>query len=156
MDPAQYRDAVVANRRKHGFREVEADIDEFDPVWIGRDEDDTIGHIEILATVVDGHALDADDLVAVADRFREVLDDVVDHRSSSTMPIGYVVFIDEDPDDAFIDAACSYTVARQRTNVFPLVYDCEAETLHRHEIPRLKRRGLYRRQADDAERLFEV
>lgn len=156
MDTAEYHDVVVANRRKHGFREVEADVEGFDPLWIARDEDDTIGHIATLATVVDGQGLDTDDVVAEADRFREVLDDVVDLRSSSTTPIGYVVFTVDDPDDRLVDAALSYTVAKQRTNVFPVVYDCETETLHKHEVPRLKGRGLYRRQSEDVARLFEA
>jgi len=61
--------------------------------------------------------------------------------AGSTTPLGYVAFAVRDPDQSVVDAARSYTVARRRTNVFPIVYDCEAETLHRHEIPRLKGRG---------------
>ena len=59
-------------------------------------------------------------------------------------------------DQSIGGAAKSYTVAERRTNVFPLGYDCEAETLHRHEVPRLKGRGIYKRQAADVERLFDV
>lgn len=156
MDHAQYRDAVVENRRKHGFERVEGDTGGFDPVWQARDEDDSIGAIIALATVVDEPDPDPDDIVETADAFREVLVDHVDDRRESVTPLGYVVFLVSDPDPSLVDAACSYTVARRRTNVFPVIYDCEGETLHRHEVPRLKGRGIYRRQAEDTERLFDV
>ena len=151
------RDAVAENRRKHGFSKVDGQPNGFDPVWEARDEDDSIGAVTVLATVVDaGQDPDPDDLVTAADAFREVLIDRVDDRRESVTPLGYVLFPVPDPDPSFVDAARSYTVARRRTNVFPIVYDCEAETLHRHEVPRLKGRGIYRRQAEDAEQLFDV
>jgi len=157
MDHTQYRDAVAENRRKHGFETVEGQPNGFDPVWEASDEDDSIGAVTVLATVVDDDPdPDPDELVAAADAFREVLIDRVDDRRESVTPLGYVLFPVPDPDPSFVDAARSYTVARRRTNVFPIVYDCEAETLHRHEVPRLKGRGIYRRQAEDAERLFDV
>ena len=157
MDHTQYRDAVVENRRKHGLEPIDEHMDGFDPVWELRDEDDSIGSVAVLATVVDDEpGPDPDDLIATADAFRDVLIDRVDDRHGSTTPLGYVVFPVPDPDPSLVDAACSYTVARRRTNVFPMVYDCEAETLHRHEVPRLKGRGIYRRQAEDADRLFDI
>jgi hypothetical protein len=157
MDHAQYRDAVVENRRKHGFEPLEEYTNGFDPVWEARDEDDSIGSVAVFATLVDDEQnLSPEDLVATADAFRDVLIDRVDDRHESTTPLGYVVFPVPDPDPSLVDAARSYTVARRRTNVFPIVYDCEAETLHRHEVPRLKGRGIYRRQAEDADRLFDV
>lgn len=162
MDPIQYRGAVVENRRRHGFTAIDADADGFDPVWSARDEDDSVGDVFVLATVVDEYDgidtddLGLDDLCATADAFRELLVDVTDDRHGSTTPLGYVLFPISDPDPSLVDAATSYTVARRRTNVFPLVYDCEAETLHHHEIPRLKGRGIYRRQAEDAKQLFDI
>ncbi|WP_435072880.1 hypothetical protein [Halorubrum sp. HHNYT27] len=157
MDCTQYRDAVVENGRKHGFEPVDGDTNGFDHVWEARDEDDSIGAVTILATLVDNDPdLGPDDIVTTADAFRDVLVDHLDARIESVTPLGYVVFPVADPDPALIDAACSYTVARRRTNVFPIVYDCEAETLHRHEVPRLKGRGIYRRQAEDTERLFDA
>jgi hypothetical protein len=157
MDHAQYRDAIVENRRKHGFEPLEEYTNGFDPVWEARDEDDSIGSVAVFATLVDDEQnLSPEDLVATADAFRDVLIDRVDDRHESTTPLGYVVFPVPDPDPSLVDAARSYTVARRRTNVFPIVYDCEAETLHRHEVPRLKGRGIYRRQAEDADRLFDV
>ncbi|MFC7324826.1 hypothetical protein ACFQMF_09560 [Halorubrum rutilum] len=157
MDRTQYRDAVAGNRRKHGFEPVDKRTNGFDPVWERREDDDSIGAVAVLATLVDDEPdLGPEDLVATADSFRDVLVDRVDDRHGSTTPLGYVVFAVREPDPALVDAARSYTVARRRTNVFPIVYDREAETLHRHEVPRLKGRGIYRRQADDADRLFDV
>ena len=156
MDNTQYRDAVVEKNRKHGFEPVTEGINGFKRVWKARDEDDSIGAVTVLAALADETDPDPDDIVETADEFREVLIDHVDDRSESLTPLGYVVFSVPDPDPALIDAACSYTVARRRTNVFPVVYDPEAEVLHRHEVPRLKGRGIYRRQAEDTERLFDV
>ncbi|WP_128904155.1 hypothetical protein [Halorubrum amylolyticum] len=156
MDPTQYRDAVVANRREHGFEAIDAHANGFDPVWATRDDDPSVGECVALATLVDEPDPDPADLTATADEFRDVLVERVDDRRGSTTPLGYVAFAVPDPDRSVVDAARSYTVARRRTNVFPILYDCEAERLHRHEVPRLKGRGIYRRQVTDAERLFEV
>ncbi|WP_144799602.1 hypothetical protein [Halorubrum depositum] len=157
MDHTQYRDAVVENRRKHDFEPVDEYTNGFDPVWETRDDDASVGEVAVVATLVDDESDPSpEDLVAVADSFRDVLVDRVDDRHGATTPLGYVVFPVPDPDPPLVDAARSYTVARRRTNVFPIVYDCEAETLHRHEVPRLKGRGIYRRQAEDADRLFDV
>mgnify|MGYP000746006227 CR=1 FL=1 len=157
MDHTQYRDAVVENRRKHGFEPIGGNTNGFDPVWEIRDEDTSIGPVAVFATLVDDEPdPEPEDLVSTADAFRDVLVERVGDRHESTTPLGYVVFPVTDPAPSLVDAACSYTVARRRTNVFPMVYDCEAETLHRHEVPRLKGRGIYRRQAEDADRLFDV
>ena len=161
MDSSQYREAVAANRRKHGFEAVEGG-GEFDRLWAARETDDTLGDVAVLATVVDGGGLDAAGLVEVASSFRDVLADRIDARpqradgGESPTPIGYVTFAVPEPDASLLGAMSGFTVAKRRTNVFPLVYDTAAERLHRHEVPRLKGRGIYRRQADDAERLFEA
>ena len=161
MDSSQYREAVAANRRKHGFEAVDG-CGEFDRLWAARETDDTLGDVAVLATLVDGEGLDAAGLVEVASSFRDVLADRIDARpqradgGESSTPIGYVAFAAPDPDASLLGAVSGFTVAKRRTNVFPLVYDTEAERLHRHEVPRLKGRGIYRRQADDAERLFEA
>ncbi|WP_144924103.1 hypothetical protein [Halorubrum salsamenti] len=156
MGPNQYRDAVVEKRREHGFEVVDGYTRGFDPVWVTRDDDPSVGECVALATLVDESDPTPDDVTATADEFRDVLVEQVDDRRGPTTPLGYVVFTVSDPDRSVIDAAKSYTVANRRTNVFPIVYDCDEETLHRHEVPRLKGRGIYRRQAEDAERLFEV
>ena len=156
MDAIQYRNEVVANRRQHGFDAVDEYTNDFDPVWVRREVDDSIGEVAIFATLVEQSALEPDDVSAIADEFRTVLVEQVEDRQEATTPIGYVTFAVADPDPSLVEAARSYTVARRRTNVFPIVFDVETETLHRHEIPRLKGRGIYRRQAEDAARLFEV
>jgi len=156
MDPTRYRDAVVENRREHGFEVVDEYTRGFDPVWTIRDDDASVGEVVVFATLVNDPGLEPDDVTEIADEFRDVLVDRVDDRQGSTTPLGYVTFAVPDPDRSVIDAARSYTVARRRTNVFPIVYDCESTTLYRHEVPRLKGRGIYRRQENDATRLFAV
>ena len=154
--------AVAANRRKHGFEAVDEGADEFDRLWETRETDDSIGDVSVLATLVEGDGTDAAAFAETAASFRDVLADRVDARpgradgGEAPTPIGYVTFATADPDASLLDAMNGFTVAKRRTNVFPLVYDVDGERLHRHEVPRLKGRGIYRRQADDAERLFEV
>ena len=156
MEFDRYREAVDTNRRKHGFDDVDATESGFDELWIARDEDPTIGRVSLFAAIVDGSDHDSSDLVADADRFRDVISGRTDGHRESTTPIGYITFVVPNPSDDVVSTATSYTVAERRTNVFPLVYDGEDGTLHAHPIPRLKGRGIYRRQADDAERLFDV
>lgn len=162
MDATQYRDAVAANRRKHGFEAVDGETDEFDRLWATRETDDTLGDVSVLAALVESDEVDAATLVDTVASFRDVLADRTGPRpgradgGESPTPIGYVTFATADPDASLLDAVSGFTVAKRRTNVFPLVYDIEAERLHHHEVPRLKGRGIYRRQAEDAERLFEV
>ena len=162
MDTSQYRAAVAANGRDHGFEAVDEGAAEFDRLWSIRETDDTVGEVAVLATLVEVEGLDAAELVDTAASFRDVLAETVDPRpgradgGEAPTPIGYVTFAVPDPDAVLLDAMNGFTVAKRRTNVFPLVYDTSAERLHRHQVPRLKGRGIYRRQADDAERLFEV
>ncbi|ELZ34295.1 hypothetical protein C465_00042 [Halorubrum distributum JCM 9100] len=167
MEISDYRDAVAANRRDHGFEAVEAGTEEFERMWMTRETDDTLGDVAVLATLVEadeteGDGIDAETLADTAAAFRDVLADRIDPQpgradgGEAPTPVGYVTFATPEPDASLLDAMNGFTVAKRRTNVFPLVYDTEAERLHRHEVPRLKGRGIYRRQADDAERLFEV
>ncbi|PSQ57323.1 hypothetical protein BRD22_02645 [Halobacteriales archaeon SW_8_68_21] len=161
MDPPQYRDAVAANRRRHGFEAVDGPA-AFDRLWATRETDDTLGAVAVLATVVAAPDTDPETLVETAASFRDALVEQTDPRpgradgGESPTPIGYVTFVAPDPDASLLNAMNGFTVAKRRTNVFPLVYDTEAERIHRHEVPRLKGRGIYRRQAEDAERLFEA
>ena len=156
MDPRKYLDTVASNRRTHGFDVVDDETNGFDPVWKTRDDDASVGDVVVLATVVTDPDPDPTTVTSQADEFRDVLVDRIDDQPGSTTPLGYVVFPVPGPDSSLVDAAQSYTVARRRTNVFPLVYDCERERLHSHEVPRLKGRGIYRRQVEDAERLFDT
>ncbi|ELZ44483.1 hypothetical protein C464_13340 [Halorubrum coriense DSM 10284] len=162
MEMTQYREAVAANRREHGFEAVDEWTDEFEHLWIARQTDESLGAVVALATLVDAEGFDAPALRDTAAAFRDVLAGSVDAEpgradgGASPTLIGYVTFAAPDPDASLIEAMSGFTVAERRTNVFPLVYDTAAEQLHRHEVPRLKGRGIYRRQAEDAERLFDV
>lgn len=156
MDPTTYRDAVVENRRTHGFEVVDEHTGGFDPLWKARAEDATLGQVVVLATLQTRQSVSPSELTELADAFRAVVAEQVDRTRSSTTPIGYLVVGVPDPDPNVVEAATSYTVAERRTNVFPIVYDCDAEQLHCHDVPRLKGRGIYQRQATDAERLFAV
>jgi len=80
MDPTQYRDAVVANRREQGFETVDEYTNGFDPVWAARDDDPSVGECVALATLVDESDPDPDDITAIADEFRDVLVERVDDR----------------------------------------------------------------------------
>ncbi|MFC5134925.1 MULTISPECIES: hypothetical protein [Haloferacaceae] len=155
MDFDRYREAVAANRRKHGFDLIDGDVSGLDGLWRTREEDPTVGSVSLFAAVADADDYDPDDVVEVADRFRDEILSRLGERDGTT-PIGYVAFAVGSPDDAVVSTATSYTVAERRTNVFPLVYDTNAEELHTHPVPRLKGRGIYRRQSADAERLFDV
>ncbi len=156
MEFDRYCEAVAANRREHDFDVRDGGSSGFDRLWTAREEDPTVGMVSLFAAVIDAAEYDIDDLVDTADRFRAVVDRRTEDGTESVTRIGYVVFVVPDPDDALVAAAGEYTVAERRTNVFPLVYDTESRTLHTHPVPRLKGRGIYQRQADDAERLFEV
>ena len=155
MDFDRYREEVDTNRRKHGFDTVDEEGPGFDRLWSAHEDDPTVGSVSLFATVTDANGHDAADIERDADRLRRTVAELTDDGESAT-PIGYLVFALSEPGDDLVSAATSYTVAERRTNVFPLVYDTDADALHIHPVPRLKGRGIYRRQADDAERLFEV
>ena len=162
MDLPRYHAAVAENRREHGLDAVDGPTGEFDPVWATRGDDDSIGEVAVLATLVDDPEPDPESLVRTGEAFRDVLADRTAAASEqadggeSPTSIGYVTLAVSDPDPSLLDAMSGFTVARRRTCVFPLVYNLAAERLHRHEVPRLKGRGIYRRQAEDAERLFGI
>lgn len=165
MELACYREAVDRRRREHGFTDVTgAPVDDapsndsVEAVWATNAEDPTLGDVCSLAVVVDATDYGTADLLDDAERYRDLLARLGrrDPNRSATL-LGYVVFAHPDPDDEFVATATDgFTVANRRTNLFPLVYDLDAETLLTHPVPRLKKRGLYRRQRDDAERLFAV
>lgn len=156
MEFERYCEAVATNRRRHGFEAVDGGRSGFDRLWVTHDTGPTVGAASVFATVVDAADYDAGTLVDVADRFRAVVDRRTDDHNESVTRIGYVAFVVPDPDEDLVSTATDYTVAERRTNVFPLVYDAEDGTLHTHEVPRLKGRGIYQRQEEDAERLFDV
>lgn len=130
---------------------------EFGPVWRKRTEDPTIGITEVFVTVVDAEGFDSEQLADTAATFRELLTDFASPEPGTVENLfGYVVFAVPDPSEELIAFATEeYTVANRRTNVFPLIYDTEDETLHTHTVPRLKGRGFYEKQKLDAEALLK-
>jgi len=153
MEFDQYCEAVAENRLSAGF-EVVTETELLGRVWHATDEDPTVGDISLFTAVIDAREHGPDEVTEAADALRHV---VTEHTSpdNGATPIGYLVLVVPDPPSDVVDAATSHTVAERRTNVFPLVYDATSETLHTHPVPRLKGRGIYRRQIDDAARLFE-
>lgn len=153
MEFDRYCEAVAERGESAGFEALEH-ANPFERAWHTSDDDPTVGEVSLFTAVVDAREHGPDDVVETADEFRRVVTTNT-HPDDGATPIGYVVFVVPDPSSDVVDAATSYTVAERRTSVFPLVYDAASETLHTHPVPRLKGRGIYRRQIDDAARLLE-
>jgi hypothetical protein len=153
MEFDQYSEAVAETRVSAGF-EVVTETEPLGRVWHASDEDPTVGNISLFTADIGAREYGPDGLTEAADALRQVVTARTSPDDGAT-PIGYVVFVVPDPSSDVVDVATSYTVAKRRTNIFPLVYDATDETLHTHPVPRLKGRGIYRRQIDDAARLFE-
>ena len=153
MEFDQYCEAVAETRASAGF-DVVTETDPLGRVWHASDEDPTVGDISLFTAVIDAREYGPDELTEAADAFRHVVTERTSPDDGAT-PLGYLVVVVSDPSSDVVETATSYTVAERRTNVFPLVYDLTTETLHTHPVPRLKGRGIYRRQIDDAARLFE-
>ncbi len=157
MDSRSYRDYVETQLLDRGYETVAAEqANPFDPIWCKQDDDPTIGRTKVFVTVIDDEDTDRDTLETTADAFRTIL-------SAATAPaqggvenlFGYLVFAVDEPTDALVEFATEgYTVADRRTNVFPLIYDLDDETLYTHTVPRLKGRGFYEKQKLDAEELL--
>lgn len=153
MELDRYCEAVAASGESAGFETLDC-TEPFERMWYASDDDPTVGEVSLFTAVVDARAYGPGDVVETTDEFRRVVTDRATPGDGTT-PIGYVVFVASDPSSDVVDAAMSYTVAERRTSVFPLVCDATAGTLHTHPVPRLKGRGIYRRQIDDAARLLE-
>jgi len=109
-------------------------------------------------TVIDSEGTDEEILTETSEAFRRQLSEMTPSEPSTMENLfGYVVFAVSEPSEELIQFATEeYTVADRRTSVFPLLYDLENETLHRHPVPRLKGRGFYEKQKLDAESLFSL
>lgn len=159
MDVQRYRNRVKTAVLGESYEPItDKPTDPFDSVWQKRTDDPTIGITEDFVTVVDAEGFDPEELTATADEFRALVTDVSPSEPGGMENLfGYLVCAVADPSDELIDAATEeYTVANRRTSVFPLIYDLESETLHRHPVPRLKGRGFYEKQKLDAESLFSL
>jgi len=159
MDAHTYRDRVEQAVLDEGYEPFDAGpVADFEPVWHDRTEDPTIGVTDVFVTVAEAADIDASVVADTAESFRGLLTDASPADPGSMQNLfGYVVFPVADPDPSLVEFATEeYTVADRRTSVFPLIYDLNAETLNRHDVPRLKGRGFYEKQRLDADTLFDV
>lgn len=158
MDVQTYCNQVETTVLDEDFETIsDTGTSEFGSVWRKRTEDPTIGITEVFVTVVDAEGFDTDTIEETAAAFRTLLTEAAPTEPGSMENLfGYVVLAVSDPSKELIEFATEeYTVADRRTNVFPLIYDTETETLHIHTVPRLKGRGFYEKQKLDAEALLQ-
>jgi hypothetical protein len=158
MDVQTYRNRIETAVLDADYEPVTQSTGEFDPVWHKQTEDPTIGVTQVFVTVVDSEELDEETITETAEAFRGQLTEIAPSEPGSMENLfGYVVFAAADPSEDLVEFATEeYTVADRRTSVFPLLYDLESETLHRHPVPRLKGRGFYEKQKLDADSLFSL
>jgi|SRR6056297_293053 len=157
MDIDEYRDHVETKVLDHEYDPLPpAEANPFDPVWYKEDEDPTIGRTKVFVTINDDLELDTETLETTTESFRTLVGSASPPTDGSFQNLfGYIVYPRSGFDEALIEFATEeFTVANRRTNVFPLLYDLDAETLHTHTIPRLKGRGFYEKQKFDAEELL--
>jgi len=158
MDTQQYTEYVETAVLDHGYEAVPPEeANPFTPVWYKQDDDPTIGRTKVFVTVADDPSLDADALETTAESFRTLVTSASPSADSTSVEnrFGYIVFAVEQPSDELIEFATEeFTVADRRSNVFPMLYDLASETLHTHDVPRLKGRGFYEKQKFDADELL--
>ena len=157
MDAQHYRNRVETALDEAEYEPItDEPTESFDSVWHTRTEDPTIGVTEDFVTIVDAEGVDAETLRETAEEFRGVVTDIAPSKPGGMENrFGYLVCAVADPSDDLVEFATEeYTVADRRTSVFPLIYDLDAETLYKHTVPRLKGRGFYEKQKQDAESLF--
>lgn len=157
MDSQTYRDHVETTVLDHDYDLVPpSEANPFDPVWYKEEEDPTIGRTKVFVTVGETVDLDSETLETTTDAFRTLLSSASPPTDGSVENLfGYIVFLTHDPAPSLVEFATEeYTVADRRTNVFPMLFDLESQTLHTHSVPRLKGRGFYEKQKIDAEELL--
>ena len=157
MDSNEYRDHVKTQVLDHEYDPLPPEeANPFDPVWYKEDEDPTIGRTKVFITINDDLDLDTETLKTTTESFRTLVGSASPPTDGSFQNLfGYIVYPRAGFDEALIEFATEeFTVANRRTNVFPLLYDLDTETLHTHTIPRLKGRGFYEKQKFDAEELL--
>ena len=157
MDTQEYTEYVETQVLDHGYDAVPPEeANPFTPVWYKQDDDPTIGRTKVFVTVAGESNLDVETLETTTESFRTLVTSASPSTDSSVENrFGYICFAVADPADELIECATEeYTVADRRSNVFPLVYDLETDTLYTHNVPRLKGRGFYEKQKLDAEELL--
>mgnify|MGYP006436091219 CR=1 FL=1 len=159
MDTDEYRDQIETQVLDHEYDPLPpAEANPFDPVWYKKDEDPTIGRTKVFITINDDLSLDLETLETTTESFRTLVGSASPPTDGSFQNLfGYIIYPRASPNEALIEFATEeFTVANRRTNVFPLFYDLDAETLHTHTVPRLKGRGFYEKQKFDAEELLTL
>jgi hypothetical protein len=158
MDTQQYTEHVKTQVLDHEYEAVPPEeANPFDPVWYKQDDDPTIGRTKVFVTVTDPADIDTATLKTTAESFRTLVTSASPSDDSTSVEnrFGYIVFALADPADKLIEFATEeFTVADRRSNVFPMLYDLDTETLHAHDVPRLKGRGFYEKQKFDADELL--
>lgn len=158
MDYDTYVDEVHNNLRSAGFDLVDdIDDEQFEDIFANRETGLRVGILNTMATVVNAEGMRSGDLREYTDAFRDILgeESYAKFNVGENM-FGYVVFAASNPDDELISWSYDYDVRKRNSHVFPLVYDLESETIHTHSVPRIKNRGLYKKQERDAEEYFKV
>jgi hypothetical protein len=157
MDTQEYTEYVETEVLDHGYEAVPPEeANPFTPVWYKQDEDPTIGRTKVFVTVSAAADHDVETMKTTAESFRTLVTSASPSTESSVENrFGYIIFAAANPADELIEFATEeFTVADRRSNVFPLVYDLASDTLHTHNVPRLKGRGFYEKQKLDAEELL--
>lgn len=157
MDFNTYTEEVRNNLRSAGFEAADIDTDRFGEILAQREKGLTVGVMNTMATVVDAEGMRSGDLREYTDAFRDLLgEESFAKFGVGENMFGYVVFAVDDPDDELTDWALDYDVRKRNSHVFPLVYDLADDEVHTHSVPRIKNRGLYKKQKRDAGEYFEV
>ena len=157
MEIDEYRDHVETQVLDHEYdRLPPEEANPFDPVWCKEDEDPTIGRTKVYITVNENLDLIPETVKTTTESFRTLVGSASPPANGSFQNLfGYIVYPRAALDKALIEFATEeFTVANRRTNVFPMLYDLDAETLYTHTVPRLKGRGFYEKQKFDAKELL--
>jgi len=157
MDFTTYTEEVRNNLRSAGFEAADIDSDRFGEIFAQRETGLTVGVMNTMATVVDAGGMRSGDLREYTDAFRDLLgEESFAKFGVGENMFGYIVFAVDGAEDELTDWALDYDVRKRNSHVFPLVYDLDADEIYTHPVPRIKQRGLYKKQKRDAEEHFEI
>lgn len=158
MDYNTYAEEVRNNLRSAGFEAVDGIEDgRFEEILAKRETGLRVGILNTMATVIHAEGMRSGDLREYTDAFREVLgeESFAKFNVGENM-FGYAIFAVSQPDAELIDWSHEYGVRKRNSHVFPLVYDLGSKEIHTHDVPRIKNRGLYKKQKRDAKEYFNL
>lgn len=157
MEYNTYTEEVRNNLRSEGFEAADMETDRFGEILAKRETGLTVGVMNTMATLVDADGMRSGDLREYTDAFRDLLgEESYAKFGVGENMFGYIIFATDDPSEELIDWSMDFDVRERNSHVFPLVYDLSAEEIHTHPVPRIKGRGLYKKQKGDAEEYFDV